>query len=430
MARLVKIKGTATATANDSLIADSNNKIPAVDASLITALSGTNVASGTIPTARLDVGTTANKIVQLDGSGKLPALDGSQLTNVSTATNSSSNPTIATNPSGGVGTEWHNTSTGNMYICTDATAGANVWTNVGAGDGPVGTYKFQGDTYGWRIGGGPNGTQIDRYPFATQTNSTDVGDLLYSGNLSGNGGAKSKSHGYMAGADGSATQKATINKFAFSTGGSVTATDVGDLSTGVYGGCVAGNGDHIWIAGGFSSGIDSKIQKFATASDGNASKTGDLVNNQYMTSGQSSETNGYVAGGMTGTYGPHTNQVHKWSFSTDGNATDVLNLVSTNGYRSSNSSTTHGYSHGGYPGVNTIEKFTFAADNNATDVGDLTVAGDYCIGSSSTTYGYCAGNRNSPQNVIERYSFSADGNSTDWADLDHNNNGGGNSAAS
>ena len=60
----------------------------------------------------------------------------------------------------------------------------------------------------------------------------------------------------------------------------------------------------------------------------------------------------------------------------------------------------------------------------------MCIRDSYCIGSSSTTYGYCAGNRNSPQNVIERYSFSADGNSTDWADLDHNNNGGGNSAAS
>ena len=184
MARLVKIKGTATAEANDGLIADSNSKIPAVDASLITALSGGNIASGTIPTAQLDVGTTANKLVQLDGSGKLPAIDGSQLTNISTSTKSSSNPTIATNPSGGVGTEWHNTSTGNMYICTDATAGANVWTNVGAGEDNIGTYKFQGDTYGWRIGGGPSATQIDRYPFATQTNATDVGDCITYGGIS------------------------------------------------------------------------------------------------------------------------------------------------------------------------------------------------------------------------------------------------------
>ena len=434
MARLVKIKGTATATANDGLIADSNSKIPAVDASLITTLSGGNIASGTIPTARLDVGTTANKLVQLDGSGKLPAVDGSQLTNVSTSTNSSSNPTITTNPSGGVGTEWHNTSTGDMYICTDATAGANVWKNVGVGSGHVGTYKFQGDTYAWRIGGGAAGVRIERYPFASQTNATDVGTCLAYGSLSCVGGAKSKTHGFRVGGDSTGTTP--IDKFAF-TSGTPTVTDQGDLTIGVYSGGVAGNGDYIWKAGGYRYSpnvLITDIEKFPVATDSNASKTGDLSNSQYLCSGQSSETNGYISGGHTaaggGGHGPVTNQVHKWSFATDGNATDVLNLATSKGYTSSNCSTTHGYAHGGYPSINTIEKFTFAADNNATDVGDLVVAGDYCIGSSSNTHGYCAGNRNSPQNTIERYSFSADGNSTDWADLTHSSNGGGSSAAS
>ena len=429
MARLVKIKGTATATANDSLIADSNSKIPAVDASLITTLSGGNIASGTIPTAQLDVGTTANKLVQLDGSGKLPAIDGSQLTNISTSTKSSSNPTIATNPSGGVGTEWHNTSTGNMYICTDATAGANVWKNVGVGSGHVGAYKFQGDTYGWRIGGGPSATQIDRYPFATQTNATDVGTLDTYGGISCQGGAKSKTHGFRVGGD--STGSTPIDKFVF-TSGTPTVTDHGDLATGVYGGATAGNGDYIWKAGGYASGgLIDDIEKFATATDSNATKTGDLNTGVvYLAGGQSSETNGYMAGGHTGNYGPSSSPIRKWSFASDGNSTSPASLYQNQSYTSSNSSTTHGYAHGGYPGINVIQKFTFAADNNATDVGDLVVAGDYCIGSSSNTHGYCAGNRNSPQNTIERYSFSADGNSTDWADLSHSSNGGGSSAAS
>ena len=429
MAKLVKIKGTATATANDVLIADSNSKIPAVDASLITTLSGGNIASGTIPTAQLDVGTTANKLVQLDGSGKLPAIDGSQLTNISTSTKSSSNPTIATNPSGGVGTEWHNTSTGNMYICTDATAGANVWKNVGVGSGHVGAYKFQGDTYAWRIGGGTGGIRIERYPFASQTNATDVGACLAYGSLSCVGGAKSKTHGFRVGGD--STGSTPIDKFVF-TSGTPTVTDHGDLATGVYGAACAGNGDYIWKAGGYASGgLIDDIEKFATATDSNATKTGDLNTGVvYLAGGQSSETNGYMAGGHTGNYGPSSSPIRKWSFAQDGNSTSTASLYQNQSYTSSNSSTTHGYAHGGYPGINVIQKFTFAADNNATDVGDLVVAGDYCIGSSSNTHGYCAGNRNSPQNTIERYSFSADGNSTDWADLSHSSNGGGSSAAS
>ena len=94
-----------------------------------------NIASGTLPTARLDTGTTANKIVILDGNAKLPAISGASLTGISSATKNASDPVIATNPSGGLGTKWINTTSGEVYICTDATAGANVWTNVGAGSG-------------------------------------------------------------------------------------------------------------------------------------------------------------------------------------------------------------------------------------------------------------------------------------------------------
>jgi hypothetical protein len=38
--------------------------------------------TGSVATARLDVGTGANQLVQLDGTAKIPAVDGSQLTNL------------------------------------------------------------------------------------------------------------------------------------------------------------------------------------------------------------------------------------------------------------------------------------------------------------------------------------------------------------
>ena len=56
---------------------------------------------------------------------------------VSAITKNASDPTVSTNPSGGVGTIWANTSSGEMYICTDATTNANVWTNTGEGTGNV-----------------------------------------------------------------------------------------------------------------------------------------------------------------------------------------------------------------------------------------------------------------------------------------------------
>tara|TARA_R110000823_G_scaffold241598_2_gene366258 strand:+ start:286 stop:519 length:234 start_codon:yes stop_codon:yes gene_type:complete len=49
----------------------------------------------------------------------------------------SSDPATGTNPSGGVGTVYANTTSGEVYICTDSTSGSNVWTNVGDGTGNI-----------------------------------------------------------------------------------------------------------------------------------------------------------------------------------------------------------------------------------------------------------------------------------------------------
>ena len=38
---------------------------------------------------------------------------------------------------GGVGTVFLNTTSGEMFSCTDATAGANVWVNIGEGTGSI-----------------------------------------------------------------------------------------------------------------------------------------------------------------------------------------------------------------------------------------------------------------------------------------------------
>ncbi len=71
-----KITGLAAATANGDAVRF--EQVSAVGYSG----SASDIASGTLATARLDAGTGANQIVQLDGSARLPAVDGSQLTGV------------------------------------------------------------------------------------------------------------------------------------------------------------------------------------------------------------------------------------------------------------------------------------------------------------------------------------------------------------
>ena len=178
-----------TVGANRLLILDANGKIPAVDGSAVTNVAGANFSTGTIPVARIDTGATANKVVKLDGNAKLPAVSGVNITGIASATKNSSDPTISTNPSGGVGTEWQNTTSGEVYICTDATAGANVWTNVGGLAGDILGFRWQGSEYGY-VSGGYAGVparkdEIQRYSFASDTNATDIGDLTAAKNYLG-----------------------------------------------------------------------------------------------------------------------------------------------------------------------------------------------------------------------------------------------------
>ena len=88
-------------------------------------------------------------------------------------------------------------------------------------------------------------------------------------------------------------------------------------------------------------------------------------------SGQSSTTHGYNAGGTAGGY---QNIIDKFAFASDGDASDVGDTTGSKNTVTGQSSETYGYVSGGYPLTNVIEKFSFSADGNATDVADLTVA--------------------------------------------------------
>jgi len=66
-------------------------------------------------------------------------------------TKSTSEPAIDTNPSGGVGTVWLRTTTGEMYCCTDATTDENVWTNIGDGTGSIRPFTLYNTATGGTI---------------------------------------------------------------------------------------------------------------------------------------------------------------------------------------------------------------------------------------------------------------------------------------
>ena len=94
----------------------------------------------------------ANNLVKLDANAKIPAGTGANLLNKPGPFTSASDPTKTSNKA--AGTEWLNTTSGEMYVCTNATTDSNIWTNVGDGSGNVEPHgPGQGDSYGYIAGG-------------------------------------------------------------------------------------------------------------------------------------------------------------------------------------------------------------------------------------------------------------------------------------
>jgi len=373
-----------------------------------------------------DGAVTDAKILSLASSkltGALPALDGSALTGVSSITISTADPATDTNST--LGKVWVNKTSGNTFVCTDATTDANVWTNVGGGSGSVKPFEFQGTISGYvsstnDIG---NGDIIDKFSLVSDADATDVGNLTVK-RLNGAGG-KSATHGYHAGGyTGVENSSNIIDKFTFAADND--ATDVGDLTVGrSYNNgqsssthCYATGGAATWHANSESDVID----KWTTSADANATLVGTLTfARQQNTAGQSSETHGYTCGGTHPPGATYTDRIDKFTFAADNDATDHGNMTTSRNQAAGQSSTTHGYITGGYsPNTDKIEKFTFASNSDAADVGVLTVGIRWSIsGQSSTTHGYTAGGYNGSAilNIIDKFTFASDNNATDVGDL-------------
>jgi hypothetical protein len=121
--------------------------------------------------------------------------------------------------------------------------------------------------------GNPAGTAytgVDKFVYATEANSTDIGDLTVGGQRSG--GSSSLTYGYCVG--GASPSYDVIDKFNFS--GSFTATDVGNLVHGNRGGTGGSSSTTYGFTSGGSPGVN-EITKFAFAADGNSVDVGNLT---------------------------------------------------------------------------------------------------------------------------------------------------------
>lgn len=286
---------------------------------------------------------------------------------------------------------------------------------------PIAQGSASGYTSGGDIGSLTYVDTIDKFPFAADANATDVGNLTFG--RARIAGQSSLESGYTSGGlsyFGGFVYNNIIDKFPFAT--DANATDVGNLTQNKYYVSGQSSPSNGYISGGISS-IPSPtslntIDKFPFSADANATDVGDLTQARNGPSGQSSLDSGYTSGGASPTY---VNTIDKFPFSSDGNATDVGDLTGVRFKSSGQSSAVHGYASGGIapPSVDIIDKFPFSSDANATDVGNLTQAKNGTAGQSSFDSGYNSGGSASAGdvNVIDKFPFSSDANATDVGDL-------------
>ena len=369
-------------------------------------------------------------------TGVVPAMDGSALTGIvagSEAMTGAGDPANETNPADGVGALWINTTTGEMFICVDATTNGNVWNNVGEGSGDV-TYVAwapQGTQYGYMAAGisySPTTRHdiIERYSFTTDQSASDVGNL-YAGGISAPVGHSSIDYGWVSGGWGGAISLG-IQKFSYaSQTDSVDhgATLYGDTATqGNHSAASCGTTDYAYIVGGHKTAPNENwdiIQKFPYASQTNAVSIGNMAYSTglHRQCGWSSSTHGYSAGGYD--YAPDWNNqfsdIEKFSFASEGNGVNCSNLTAETSYSSGSSSTTHGYTASGYITdwlvTSKIDKMSFATEATASNIGNISVATHSPVSSSSTTDGYAAGGHLSGNTTasasIQKYSHTSDG---------------------
>ena len=244
---------------------------------------------------------------------------------------------------------------------------------------------FGSSTHGYAAGGRygtPTAVAVDdisKYAFSSSSSETDVGNLSAVRFSIGTGGQQSNTHGYITGGNTGPTGAGLVNiieKVPFTSDGN--ATDVGDLRIAKQLTSKASSSINGYDAGGGIPNVTSSIDKFPFATDANSANTANLSASTAELGGTSSGSHGYALGGRTASPGgADRNDIQKFSFSIDIAATDVGELTQARIGVGGHASSTHGFSSGGgtYPPFTTrdvIEKFPFSSDASATDVGELT----------------------------------------------------------
>ena len=295
-------------------------------------------------------------------------------------------------------------------------------------------FAYAGSQFGFAAGGATIGSgpvlTIGQHSYTSDIDAVSIGNLQASAR-SWPAGSKSMTHGYVAGGIKYPANNGqnTIQKFKFADGTS--SINTGVLTTTTYSGIGLSSDGY-----GYSAGGDyqlSKIDKYPTSADTNATNIGNLT--QFRKQGITSASDvpggfGYTAGGYGGSPENLRNTIDRFPFASDGNAAGVGELARVTMDGGGSQSTTHGYQFGGNSqnqynyatesNTRKVQKYPFASSTTGADTNELWSERNWFGTSTSTTHAYLIGGSFSYPSLVPwagriyKYAFASDTSSGEF----------------
>ena len=347
---------------------------------------------------------------------------------LTSATLDANNPAVDTNPTDGLGTKWVNTTSGQIFICIDATTDANEWMGQTISAIQPRIFCAGGNKSITGHAGVGKINVIEYINPGTLGDAIDFGDLLYADQYFTGTSNGVTDRGVFAGGTGEASPTNMIEYITCSTLGNT--IDFGNLTAARHqpGACSNGTSDRGCWSGGGLSGVDNPtniIDYITISSTGNAADLGDLIVARDYTASLSNGTNdrGINASGRESGGSPQTQTIDYWTISTHtGTASDFGDLTNTRMAPAtcSNDTNNRGLFMGGSYGAtygNEIDYITINSTGNASDFGDLAGADPAGYPTMNGARGHPGGSSNG---TAERgfcfggYTYTGPGGTESW----------------